>query len=394
MKILHVAYIYPHTPNVADGITTVVYNVTKELVKRGHEVAVYTSDMLTLHGNGSMNSGHTVINGVNVYHSRSFLRSKTFIATPATLSLLSKNLNSFDVIHIHDCRSFQGISSYVFAKMKRVPYVYQAHGSYLSSLINSPGKALAKIGLDKLVSSRIVRNASRVIALSQMEAEQYRGIGIPDKKIAIVPNGIDLLPCSELQGKGFFKRKFEIQERKKMLLYLGRIHETKGIALLLKAYAQMIKTQKCSNTILVIAGPDDGYLAEAEALVSAFGISDSVLFTGYIDSRDKIGALVDADIFVTPSFFGFPMTFLEACAVGTPIVTTTLGDTLEWINGNVGFVTSPSCQDLSNALYALVTDFGLAESFSNNCRKIAQEVFSMEKIVDKLEETYYEVICK
>src|SRR3990170_5149563 len=113
MKILHVAYIYPHTPNVADGITTVVYNVTKELVKRGHEVAVYTSDMLTLHGNGSMNSGHTVINGVNVYHSRSFLRSKTFIATPATLSLLSKNLNSFDVIHIHDCRSFQGISAYM-----------------------------------------------------------------------------------------------------------------------------------------------------------------------------------------------------------------------------------------------------------------------------------------
>jgi len=54
LRILHVAYIYPPIPNVADGITNVVYNVTKELAKRGHQVTVYTSDMLDLHGKDSL----------------------------------------------------------------------------------------------------------------------------------------------------------------------------------------------------------------------------------------------------------------------------------------------------------------------------------------------------
>lgn len=68
---------------------------------------------------------------------------------------------------------------------------------------------------------------------------------------------------------------------------------------------------------LVIAGPDDGYLAEAKSLCDSLSISDSVLFTGFISGEDKLKALVDSDVFITPSFLGFLVTFLEACATGT-----------------------------------------------------------------------------
>ena len=102
MRILHVAYVYPPTPNVADGITNVVYNVPQELAKKGHEVAVYTSDMLDLHGNASLKTKKQVINGVIVYYLRSLLRHKTFIVTPSIIPLLSKRLSNFDIIHIHD----------------------------------------------------------------------------------------------------------------------------------------------------------------------------------------------------------------------------------------------------------------------------------------------------
>jgi glycosyltransferase involved in cell wall biosynthesis len=376
---------------VADGITSVVYNVTKELAKRGHEVTVYTSDMADLHGNNSLHSGHLLINGVNVYYSKSVWRSKTFIATPSMFSVLSKNLCNYDVVHIHDCRSFQGITTYLFAKLKKVPYVFQPHGSYFSSLSDSPHTAIAKVVLDKLISGKIIRNASKIIVLSEMEGEQYKRKGVSDRKVVIVPNGISLSEYSDLPPEGYFKKKFGIQDGRKIVLYLGRIHKTKGIDFLIKTFAHLIKAMECNNTLLVIAGPDDGYLAEAKSLATSSGISDSVLFTGFVDGKDKLAALVDADLFVTPSFYGFPVTFLEACAVGIPIITTTLGDTLAWINGNTGFVTQPKYSDFARAAKMIISDVELAEKFSRNCRETVGAFFSIEKVVDKLEQVYLEV---
>jgi glycosyltransferase involved in cell wall biosynthesis len=88
------------------------------------------------------------------------------------------------------------------------------------------------------------------------------------------------------------------------------------------------------------------------------------------------------------------VTFLEACAVGTPIITTTLGDTLEWINDNVGYVTPPECCDLAEAANMILSDIELAERFSRNCRKIVKSAFSLEKVVDKLEQVYEDVVEK
>ena len=376
---------------MADGITAVVYNVTKELAKRGHEVAVFTSDMLDLHGNKSLRSGHSVVNGVNVYYSKSVWRSKTFIATPGVFSLLSKKLSNYDVIHIHDCRSFQGVVAYLFAKAKHVPYVFQPHGSYLPLLAGSQFTTAVKIALDKLVGSGIIRNASKIIGLSQVEAAQYRSIGIPDENIAFLPNGLDLLEYCDLPSRGSFRKKFNISENTKIILYLGRIHKTKGIDLLINAYAYLVKTLKCTDVMLIVAGPDDGCLSELKSLAHSLGVSDSVLFTGFVNGEDKLCGLVDADAFVTPSFFGFPMTFLEACITGTPIVTTTLGDRLDWIDGKVGYVTSPKKIDLANALHRLISDDTLRAEFSGNGQKLVRAEFSLEAVVDKLEKVYAEV---
>ena len=52
MKILHVSYIFPPKPNVADGITQVVHRLTKTLAKKGNDVPVYASNALDLHGEG------------------------------------------------------------------------------------------------------------------------------------------------------------------------------------------------------------------------------------------------------------------------------------------------------------------------------------------------------
>jgi glycosyltransferase involved in cell wall biosynthesis len=387
LKILHISYIYPQRLGVADGITNVVYNITKELAKRGHEVSVYTSNMLDLNSNNTLRSGHLIVNGVNVYHSMSVWHSKTFIVTPGLIPLLSKDLNAYDVIHIHDSRSFQGISAYLFSKIKNVPFVYQPHGSYLPLFSGSLMTTVSRVALDKLVSGSILQNASKIIALSQFEANLYKCAGVSACKIAIVPNGIDLSNYSNLPTKGSFKKKFNIPENKKIVLYLGRLHRTKGIELLIKSYVYLTQTLGCTDCFLVIAGPDDGYLDEAKSLLASLNACDSALFTGYLDEKDKLGAMVDASLFVTPSFFGFPMTFLEACITGTPIVTTTLGDELEWINGNVGYVTAPNPSDMAKAAYGILFNQIQSMYFSERCRSITT-TYSIEKVTDELEHVY------
>ncbi|MEM0085041.1 MAG: glycosyltransferase family 4 protein [Candidatus Methanomethylicia archaeon] len=392
MRILHVAYIYPPELKVADGITNVVYNVTKQLAKRGHKVEVYTSNLSNLHSRELMPSGLHIINGVDVFYFRSLLKYKTFTLTPSIIPTIIRNAKNFDVIHVHDARSFQGVSAYLTNKIKNIPYVFQPHGSYLTYLPEPFNVKILKNTLDKLISNRIFKNASKIIALNRFEAEQYRAVGVSEEKIAIIPNGIDLAEYANLPAKGLFKRKFGISEEKKIILYLGRIHRTKGINLLIKAYAYLVKKTGYKDAILVIAGPDDGYLNEAKTLAKSLNIHDSVIFTGFISKEDKLKALVDAEVFVTPSFYGFPMTFLEACVTGTPIVTTNLGDILEWINNKVGYVAKPIPYDIAKAIHNIISDEELYRKFSENCINIVKSYFSIENVVSMLEKVYENVL--
>jgi glycosyltransferase involved in cell wall biosynthesis len=347
--------------------------------------------MMNLHSNSSLLSGHFLINGVNVFYSKSVWRYKTLIVTPRMLSLLSRNLGNYDIIHIHDCRSFQGIITYLLAKMKKIPYVFQPHGSYLSLLPEMSSKVAAKIALDKLVGNKIVRNASRIIALSQAEAEQYIHIGVQPKKIAIIPNGLDLADFVNLPPQGSFKKKIGLNEKEQIVLYLGRLHESKGLQLLAEAFS--IVSRELGDVKLVVIGPDDGYLKAFTNLVFNLGINNKVILMGYADKQTKMAALADGCVFVTPFFSGFPMTFLEACAAGAPIVTTNFGDSLKWIDHHVGYVVPPTASDLAKAICRLLSDNGLREEYSKNCKKLVKSEFSLEMVANKLERIYAEVIA-
>lgn len=371
---------------MADGITNVVYNVTKELARRGHQVEVYASDMLDLHGKDSLYAKHLVINGVNVHYSRSLWRYKTFIITPSIVPLLSKNIDNFDIIHIHDCRSFQGISTYLLAKTKNIPYVFQPHGSYLTSLPESLTTRTGRLALDKFISGKIVKNASKVIALNRTEAQQYRSMGVPEEKIEVIPNGIDLSEYADLPPKGCFKKKFGIDEDEKIVLYLGRIHESKGLYLLAEAFS--IISRMVESTRLVIVGPDDGYASTLFRLILNLGIEETVIFLGFIDKRDKMAALVDSDVFVTPRFDGFPVTFLEACVAGCPIVTTS--NDLDWIQSNVGYVTDKTTLAFSKAIIKILLNEQIREEFRANSVETIRK-FAISATTSQIENRCYSI---
>ena len=362
------------------------YQVSRELVKKKHEVVVYTSDAKDFVSRLRIDSDNDV-DGIRVHYFRNFAlalvkKFKLFV-TPRLVSRAKEEVEKFDVIHLHEYRTFQNIVMAHYAKKYGVPYVLQAHGSLPRIL----AKQRLKWIYDVLFGYRLLRDASKVIALSRLEAEQYRGMGVPEKKIVIIPNGIDLSEYTDLPPEGSFKKKFGIDDDEKIVLYLGRIHESKGLNLLAEAFSVVLK--ELERVRLVIVGSDDGYGSTFSRLISDLGIEEKVLLTGFVEKRAKLAALVDSDVFVTPRFHGFPVTFLEACLAGSPIVTAT--DELDWVHENVGFVVGNSPIALAKAISNILQDEQTRERFQNNCRYTIKN-FDISAIAFQLEDTYESLV--
>jgi len=194
MKILQVV---PFFSPVHGGSSLGPYNSSKELAKRGHEVTIYTSDHKL--------SGEWIesLPQVKVYPFKTRSIWANFYITEGLINHIRENIKNFDIIHLHNYRTFQNIVVHHYAKKYGVSYIVQAHGS----LPRIMEKQRLKWVYDMCFGYRLLRDASSVIAFTQTEAQQYRDMGVPREKIEIIPNGIDLSEYESLPPKGSFKKK-------------------------------------------------------------------------------------------------------------------------------------------------------------------------------------------
>ena len=265
MRILFVIpYFYPAL--VFGGPLQFVLDTGRELVKRGHEVFVYTSDAMNLENRLGIKNAE--IEGVKVYYFRNlsmfFVKKSKLFITPQLFTKMTHAARSFDVVDCHEFRSFQNILVYNCVKKHSIPYIINPHGS-----VPRIGRHYRSWIYDVLFGCKILRNASKVVALTKSDAHHIRAIGVPEDNIAIIPSGINLSSYSLLPPKGSFREKYGIDGGEKIILYLGRIHKSKGVALLIKAYAYLVKNLKFEEGVLVIAGPDEGFLLEAKTLITS-----------------------------------------------------------------------------------------------------------------------------
>ena len=393
MKILQVIPYFP--PSYAfGGSLKVAYQISKELVKRGHEVVVYTTDAENLDSRLNVEPVK-VVDGIKVHYMKNLSLmlvkwSKLFITTDIGLRA-KEEIKEFDIVHLHEYRSYQNIIIHRYAKKYGVPYVLQAHGS----LPRTMAKRWLKRIYDALFGYRLLRDASRVVALSRVEAEQYKSMGVSDEKIAIIPDGIDLSEYVDLPPKGSFKKKFGIDSDKKMILYLGRIHKIKGIDFLVRAYACLLKSMKDDNAILVLAGSDDGYLAGAKRLVASLKIADKVVFTGMLTEKEKVSAYVDSSIVVNVEPINvFGLVPLEAAACATPVIVSNTNAISEIIDGGrFGFsVNYGDVNELARVMGKMLDNDDLSRKMGQNGRDFVSKKFSWNRIITSFEKVYKDAI--
>ena len=392
MKILQVIPVFSAP---FGGPVTVVRSISKELAKR-HEVTVYTTCALDQRRDFKDSPFEVESDGYRVVYFPRILRFSRLFSrvniSPTMARALNETISEYDVVHLHSWRHFQDMIVHYYAMKYGVPYVLQARGS------------LPRIGAwrklkwiyDVLFGYGLLRDASKVVALSRVEAEQYKAMGVPEEKIAIIPNGIDS-EYADLPPKGAFKKKFGISEDKKIILYLGRIHRTKGIDFLIKAYAYLVRNSNFNDVVLVIAGPDDGYLREAKQLVASLGISERTIFPGLLVGREKIATFIDASIcaYLRPNE-PFGNVSLEAAASETPVVVcedTPMSNIVK--DGNFGFsVKYGDVTGLVNVFKTVLSNEGFKKEMGKHGREYVFKNFSWDKIIDQLEDLYEQVITK
>lgn len=86
------------------------------------------------------------------------------------------------------------------------------------------------------------------------------------------------------------------------------------------------------------------------------------------------------------------MTFVEACVAGTPLITTTSGDHLPWIDGKVGYVVDPRTDSLGLALQDILRDEDKRRAFSEEARRIVLNEFNWEVICQTIEKHYLQAL--
>ena len=375
MKILHVAhFFYPCLS--AGGVVNASYQIAR-MQARDNSVKVISSDACKERLKFEESRYDVDIDGIKVDYFKNIsnrFKLATMLDTPIGAIFRIKNqIRDFDVVHVHEHRQTLSIIACYFARRYGIPYVVQAHGSVLPFFQKEGLKNI----FDKVFGFKILHGASKVFALTEVEKEQYLKMGVEEDRIEIVPLGINIEEYSDLPEEGIFREKFNISKDDKLIIFIGRVHEIKGLDLLIDAFKELADSE--DDVKLAIVGPDDGYM--------------DALNTGPLYKREKQEALVDCDLFVMPSKYeSFTTSGLEAMACGKPLVLTKNNHIHDWVDGSVGLACDDDKMSLKDAMAEVLFDEELSKKFGMNGRRLIQEKYNWDMINEQILNIYESII--
>ncbi len=258
---------------------------------------------------------------------------------------------SLDLVHVHGLWMYSSIAACRWKKGAAAPRLVSPHGMLDPwALTNARWK---KRVATVLYEGRHLRRATCIHALCDAEAAAIRAFGL-DNPLCVIPNGVSLAERPAPQPPAWRRA---LADEAKVLLYLGRIHPKKGLAVLLDAWAELRHGgHSCARDWhLVIAGWDQGgHRAELKALSTALNVESSVRFIGPQFNEDKHDTLCAANAIVLPSLSeGLPVVVLEAWAHRLPVLMTPYCNLPEGFAAGAALSIDPDVRSIARQLHLL-----------------------------------------
>jgi glycosyltransferase involved in cell wall biosynthesis len=227
-------------------------------------------------------------------------------------------------------------------------------------------------------------------ALTNNEADQIRSQGIK-APILVSPNGVDL---GELDEALKLRNTISGERKQRSLLFLARLHPSKGLGILLPAWAAVPKSIR-NDWRLVIAGPNIfNHRSEMEALGRQLHISSEIKFVGTVTGSAKTQILAEADAMVLPSYSeGFSVAILEAMACRLPVVATDACNFPELEREGGGWCTSTTADGLKCALMDLFSATEVEmEQRGNAARCLVERSYTWPNIAKQISDACAKLI--
>ncbi|MFT4112067.1 glycosyltransferase [Silvibacterium sp.] len=292
-------------------------------------------------------------------------------------------LRAADGIHIHglwESSTFIGSRS---ARLLKTPYIVSAHGMLESWALNY--KRLKKQLYAALIERANLDGASCVHALTQAEAQDYKKFGVKTP-VAIIPNGISA-PASV--SRTLFFEQYPQLEGQRIALFLGRIHQKKGIDILIEAWAALAR--RFSDTTLVLAGPatSDSLLTMSNLLIQ-HGVSERTFYTGMLEGELKWSALACSDVFILPSYSeGLSVATLEAMAMGIPVIVSEQCHIPEVETYDAGLVISADARALTCAIDDILSNSPATNAeIGANGRRLVRSRYCWPVVAQQMADLY------
>ncbi|MCA9323143.1 MAG: N-acetyl-alpha-D-glucosaminyl L-malate synthase BshA [Planctomycetes bacterium] len=289
--------------------------------------------------------------------------------------------HDLDLVHVHYAipHAASAWMAREMLKPRRLRMVVTLHGTDITIVGTDPSYHRA--------TRFALEQAEGVTAVSSWLEIETRRIFETSRGIDVIPNFVDLTrfdtrPCPEASA-------LHGQDSEPLLIHVSNFRPVKRVLDLVRAVAILSSTTPV-QVLMVGDGPDR---ATAESLARSLGVAERFRFLGSQEMVEKI--LPCADLFVLPSLYeSFGLAALEAMACGVPVVASHAGGLPEVIvEGETGALAPPADPvALARVIQRLLADRPALKAMGKAARRLAEQKFSLERILPRYEAHYRRVM--
>ena len=238
-------------------------------------------------------------------------------------SWLKKNAKSYDVVILDGIWQFLVVGGF-FLSLLKVPYCVFIHGMLDPYFNKDKLKYIKKLPFWFLVERPVISMAAATIFTCQEEAQLARkSFPLFSANSIVSPLGIERAPNLTSVDVEHFYQRFPRLSNRRMVLFLSRVDEKKGVDLLVNAISQQAE-QLENDVVFAFAGPcNKEYKQTLIEAINKAGVGEYVVWLGMLEGISKWIAFKEAEVFILPSHQeNFGIVVAESLASKTPVLIT------------------------------------------------------------------------
>ncbi len=399
MRILHV--VESLAPRYG-GPSVACPALCRELIRRGHEVAIYTTNVdgdRLLH----VPLGQPIFEkGVEIRYFPGWIQPREYKMSLPLWHALRQKIQSFDLVHIYSVYGFPTAAATHFCRIHGRPYLLHPHGS-LDPYLRQRHR-FRKYLYTKLLLQRSFRDASAILFNSGEEmrlAADWPGLNSPaangrsgpKKFVAYVGVEDEWFEEANPAARERLMRRFPQLNERRLVVFFGRLNFKKGLDILARAFARVGGARE--DVHLVLAGPDsEGYGQKVREWLKQGGVLEKTTYTGPLVGGDRFALMHAAEVFVLSSYTeNFGAAIAEAMACAVPVV---ISDRVniwpEVAQARAGLVVRCDPRETAQALLTLLDDPARGKEMGQRGRRLVAEKMTWRKVGEQMVEVYQEIL--